>query len=359
MSRDSRKKERQRLKRRQKKLAMRRVESRTALQRIAAEGGTLECWITPDWEEEGIAAIQVIGRAPGGRSATCGFLVDLWCVGLKDAFGRSNVVEPDFREYSLEPWIERSGAERVDAAVARRLVAGAIRFSRQNGFRLPPRWEKWITIFGRDILNDLATADISDFGVDGKLRYVGTMDFLRQRLIGCTVEEFARRPDVEVVIQSDGPGFGDDADEVDFEEGEPEEADSEDAGDDADDSALEPEAGNDEVLEAMELMSDRLTNAVRKWCFAGSITPHPRLAEAAVIALAGAIPGAASIEDGQGPESIDPAEAVRVTRELLSRFADNDRRQIVDAIGQVRQFMAQFSNPYEMLAAVECQTSGK
>src|SRR5579872_4721209 len=102
MSRDSRKTERRRLKRKQKQLKIRKAKSRTALQHIAAEGGTLECWITPDWKEQGLASIQVLAHTAGGRCASAGFLVDLWCVGLKDGFGRSEV-SSGFRQAGLEP----------------------------------------------------------------------------------------------------------------------------------------------------------------------------------------------------------------------------------------------------------------
>ena len=67
MSSSARKKEKHRLKRKEKKHQIQRMNSRTALQRIAAEGGELECWSTPDWKEQGLASIQVLGRAPGGR----------------------------------------------------------------------------------------------------------------------------------------------------------------------------------------------------------------------------------------------------------------------------------------------------
>ena len=52
MSHDARKKEKHRLKRKEKQQRLRKLNSRTALQRLAAEGGQLECWVTPDdWKD--------------------------------------------------------------------------------------------------------------------------------------------------------------------------------------------------------------------------------------------------------------------------------------------------------------------
>jgi hypothetical protein len=202
MSSSARKKEKHRLKRKEKKHQLQKVHSRTALQRLAAEGGRLECWIMPkDWKEYGIATMRVLGRAPGGRAATAVFLVDFWAVGLKDAFGRSDVPELEFREGSLDPWIEKTGAVKLDEETARRMIAGAVRFGRQNGFRMPPAWEKFVVIFGRSILDQIPTADLSDFGIDGGLRYVGTMDFLKTRLT-MPPREFLTRPDVHYVMEA-------------------------------------------------------------------------------------------------------------------------------------------------------------
>ena len=341
MSRDARKKERQRLKRKQKKMAMRRIQSRTALQRIAAEGGRLECWITPDWREKGMASVQVFGHARGGRAAFAAFLVDLWCVGLKDAFGRSDVPELEFREDNLEPWIEQTGTVPIDPMTVRRLVAGAIRFSRQNGFRLPPHWEKWVTIFGRDILAELPTADVSEFGIDGGLRYVGTMDFLRQRLIGCTVHEFLNRPDMHFVL---GPGelpLTGELEDEDYEE---------DETDDEAEEAEDDEESSPDMMEVLGATALQLASAVREWCFANAVPPREPLDKAALIALAATLPIAAGVERGGKLENMPAPEALM--DRLVSTHSPDQRQQILDAIEQIRQYMGRFDSPERMLQAI-------
>ena len=89
MSRDARKKQKQRLKRQQKQRERRKAQAVTPLQRIARDGGTLECYVNANWRETGMANLNVLGHAPGGRLALASFLVDVWCVGLKDAYGRA------------------------------------------------------------------------------------------------------------------------------------------------------------------------------------------------------------------------------------------------------------------------------
>jgi hypothetical protein len=321
MSRDPRKKERQRLKRKQKKLQMRKVQAKTALQRIAAEGGTLECWITPDWEEKGMAAIQVLGHTAAGRSAFAAFLVDIWCVGLKDAFGRSDVPASDFREARIEPMIEQGHATPVNWLTAKALVASAVRFSRQNGFRLPHDWEKWASIFGRDMAEEARDADLSDFGVDGGLRYMGTEEFLRTRLVGCTFEEFLSRPDVQWVMQG----------QAEFLEGDDEEDEDDD---DIDDDPIDEDFKVDE--EQLEMAGKVLDDAVaqvirnvRTWCSEKEISPHPELEKAAKIAIV-TVPLA--METSEGNEPVEPDQ---IANFLISELDSSEQEGVRDALNQI------------------------
>jgi hypothetical protein len=320
MSRDPRKKERQRLKRKQKKLQIRKVQARTALQRIAAEGGTLECWITPDWEEKGLAAIQVLGHTAAGRSAFAAFLVDIWCVGLKDAFGRSDVPASEFREDRIEPMIEQGYATPVSWRTAKALVASGIRFSRQNGFRLPHDWEKWASIFGRDMAEEARDADLSDFGIDGGLRYMGTEEFLRTRLVGCTFEEFISRPDVQWLMQGEAELFDDDDDD-----------------DDIDDDLIDEDFDVDE--EQLEMAAKVLDDAVAQvtrnvitWCSERGIAPHPQLEKAARIAIA-TVPLA--MGTGLDTEGDNPVEPDRIANLLIAELDPSEQEGVRNALYQV------------------------
>lgn len=348
MSRDSRKKERQRLKRKQKKLAMRRERSRTTLQRIGAEGGTLECWINSTWRESGMASVMVLGRSHG-RFACCSFLIDIWCVGLKDAGGRADVGELEFREDVLAPYMEQLEGTRIDTEVACRLVAGAIRFARQNGFRLPPHWERWVSIFGRR-LGDLNTADLSDFGVDGRIRYVGDADFLRKRLIACPPEEFMARKDVELVLNEPGPGNYTGFADEDEDEGEEDEADE-----DSDDELAEEEEMAELMSGLLDQMSDRVVDATRQWCFANNIVPNPRLKEGAALVLATTLPITASVDPGQDVEEVDASAAGEIAEAMLSRFPESDLDEIRAASDQIRQYFTQFKSPEEAVNALHLE----
>src|SRR5438552_3849631 len=265
MSDRARRKEKQRLKRKQKRRELHRASSISPYRRAAA-GELLGCWINQDWRERGQSAVWLLRRGPGGVLAMTCFFIDLWCAGLKDAWGRLDVLREDFDDA-----IEQS-SEQFDGTVApctldvaRHVVAGAIRFAVQNGFRLAQRYDRWTAFLGPPL--DWRNADLADFGIDGgKLRWVGPMEDLRTRYVGGRLDDFLERADVEFILGSEGTFF----DEFDEEEGEDEEA----------------EEAAFEGLEVFKQLSEDAAESARKWCIANGLEPEPMLVEAMAFSFA-------------------------------------------------------------------------
>ena len=348
MSRDARRKEKQRLKRKQKQAQARRAASVTPLERVAKGAGQLECYVNDDWPESGMASVQVLGVAPDGRCAHAAFLVDMWCVGLKDAYGHRTTLRADFEEH-----LGRTGGAlkmvRIPVADAKRLVAGGIRFSRQNGFHLPPHFDRWTAIFGD--LGDIATADLTGFGIDGGLRYVGDEQFLRKRLAACTVEQFLARPDVHFVMGGKVPFELEDLDDADFDEGDDDDEAGPLEGLDLSDSPLL--AGLAKVLDNI---GDRAEDAVRQWCFENGQPPHPRLRDAVDALLISAMPTAvykrATEDEPPGPGDEAPPDPQALLDSGLGTLPPEERRSVEDAMQQVAAFMRQFSSPHAMIESL-------
>src|SRR4051812_43448910 len=98
MSRDARKKQKHRLKRQQKQRAARKAAAVTPFQKVVKAGDELECYVNANWRNQGMASVHVLGHAPGGRFGYAAFLVDNWCVGLKDAVGRADMTRGEFQD---------------------------------------------------------------------------------------------------------------------------------------------------------------------------------------------------------------------------------------------------------------------
>ena len=143
------------------------------------------------------------------------------------------------------------------------------------GFRLPHDYGKWVKAMG--VGEDWASADISDFGIDGKYRFVGPIDHLADRLIDGDVEKFLARSDVEIIalLSEDGEDefVGDLEDYEDYDE--------EDEFDDEQDGEYD-EQGED----TMSAIARNMYNTTLEWCFANGEKPHPYLMDAAFLILA-------------------------------------------------------------------------
>ena len=199
MADQSRKKERQRQKRKAKQEMIRKQNAVSPYKRVA-EGKVVTCLVNEGWKEKGMANVHVLRAGVGGPTGAAVFLVDCWCAGLKDIWGVVGVSPSEYLR-KTHAMADEDGMEFVEVPLeeAARIVAGGVRFAVQNGFRLPPHSDRWLPFVGPV---DWQTADLSDFGREnGELLWMGDMDFLRRRLIGCTAEEFLKRPNVKYIME--------------------------------------------------------------------------------------------------------------------------------------------------------------
>jgi tetratricopeptide (TPR) repeat protein len=95
------------------------------------------CLINPSWQEEGVAGVVVVRRMPGSRFLAAGFLVDVFCLGVKDAMVRSGLTRRAVRAF-LEnlPW----RLQEVAYQDARSVVLGAVEYARGLGFEPCRDW---------------------------------------------------------------------------------------------------------------------------------------------------------------------------------------------------------------------------
>jgi hypothetical protein len=259
---------------------------------------------------------------------------------MKDAYGRTDVTRREFEEH-LDSADDR-GMEMitVDLPDAQRMVAGAMRLSVQNGFRLPRRADRWASVIG---VTGYADADLKDFEKpDGKYRYVGSMQDLRKRLTG-GVEEFLQRKDVAFVVGQESP-FGYELE--DQEEGgwTPAEYGDDEEDEDDDDEAIDEADVRRELFEKIEEICDRAYVAIYNWLIGAGQTPNPLLREGIDVALVAALLQSSVLENS---DEVRPAPDLS---EALAQYDDPDA--VVAAAGQVVEYMQQFDSPQRMLEAL-------
>jgi hypothetical protein len=148
-----------------------------------AEDAVVGCWVSPCWSRgltfdghpewpdvegddyhSGIAGVLVARRAMPRRVSVCGYLVDVYCLGVKNALGPRTMKDDDlasFRSMFFEGFAEAGPPLDAPLDLARHLVFGAVDYARCLGFEPHPdyapvaghlgRWEGASAItFGRD-----------------------------------------------------------------------------------------------------------------------------------------------------------------------------------------------------------------
>ena len=246
----SKKKHRQQLKRKEKARLAHKVSAAGPWKAIAQGSGSLQVWINSSWTEARQATIHVMRSFPGGETIFGAYLVDFGMAGLKDARYRKNMPMHELREMFSNMADRDSAVVTIEPDRALRFVSGAVRFAHDNGFRLPARYEQVISILGP--LGDWKSADVSDFDME----FVGSMDDLRRRLIGQSVEDFLARDDVRLIIDDALPSLLRDAETAD-----------------ADDLAWRAET----IAKMAERIIEKSNQSVRQWCASVGETPEPLL----------------------------------------------------------------------------------
>ena len=121
-----------------------------------------KCYITSGWRENGEAQAIVARRRGNGKLCAASFLVDLWCTGVKDAYGDVNMTDEELnRIISYLPEVEE-----IDYPTAHNIIYGAVEFAGEAGIEPADEYWKWQPVLAEDN-DDVPLVDI-EFGRDGK-----------------------------------------------------------------------------------------------------------------------------------------------------------------------------------------------
>lgn len=172
-------------KRRQKALA-RQAAKRKARQQVARADGrpfapalraaatwpVHEVLISQGWERPGgLIEILVARRSPLGQISCGAFLVDLGCLGVKNAFGRVFGSETDYRRGLRDEFMEMRPRVHGDLNLAAKIVREAIAYARDLGFE-PHRDYRQASIILSGADPDACPTSIPLGGEDGRPLYV-------------------------------------------------------------------------------------------------------------------------------------------------------------------------------------------
>jgi hypothetical protein len=157
----------------------------------AREAPLAGCWVTDHWAhkmtvrghaewpgmsdpetddgESGLVGV-LVARETGSSVLACGFLVDVWCLGVKDTNGPKTVDRrklPDFTRLFFSAWEARPPVA-APLELARHVVFGAVDYARGMGLEPHPDFARGAALLGEWVEG---SSDVS-FGADGTPMYI-------------------------------------------------------------------------------------------------------------------------------------------------------------------------------------------
>ena len=155
--------------------------------RAAGQSG---CWVSPGWRQglridgradwpddadtpseaidSGVACVLIAAPERPCKLSVCGYLVDTWCLGVKNAIGPLQMSPREleaFKRHYFGPW-ESEGIP-IPLELAQNLVLGAVAFARSLGFKPHLDFRR-----ARRALGSWEGPGAITFGMNGKPLYV-------------------------------------------------------------------------------------------------------------------------------------------------------------------------------------------
>jgi len=129
----------------------------------------LECLISNDLKDEGLGEVVIARRSASGEIALGLFLIDRYCMGVKDCFGRL-VSGADYSKFKEDMRNRGRNLNKIDAASARRIVEDAVAYADSLGIKPHADFRAARMILGD--IDPAAARTILEMGKDGKPLFI-------------------------------------------------------------------------------------------------------------------------------------------------------------------------------------------
>lgn len=119
-------------------------------------------------EQNGMVPVVLRRRGPGGRVAVALFLVDCWCLGVKDCSGQ--LLSPEEAREKLDWLDDRANLHRCSAGEGKSIVDAGVEYADSMGLHPHADFKNIYSIWG-DVQAESLPDDI-EFGMNGRPTYI-------------------------------------------------------------------------------------------------------------------------------------------------------------------------------------------
>lgn len=133
-----------------------------------------ECLINPLWKDKGLATILISRRQPEGNLLFGLFLVDVYCLGLKNTFCNADFSMSRYKAELLRKIYREKGPVACPVPLAHAIIYGGIEFAKQFGFK--PNKDFQLSQYVLDAMDSIKSREEVEFGKDGKPFFIAGPD---------------------------------------------------------------------------------------------------------------------------------------------------------------------------------------
>ena len=132
------------------------------------------CYLNADWKEQGLARIVVTRSQENGKIMVAAFLVDTFCLGVKNAFSNEGLVRRQIEAQLLPGYYQNGEPTKVGINYVKEIIYGAVDYARGLGFDPHPDFELSRHVLGSEEIG--RTRNLTFGGPEGKPLYVAGPD---------------------------------------------------------------------------------------------------------------------------------------------------------------------------------------
>lgn len=128
------------------------------------------CWTIEEWQENGIAPVVIARQQDDGKVLYANYLMDLYCLGVKDVVVDENVPQKRFERSLQKMCMQEPVAIAVE--LAHEIVYGALEYAHKYGFEPHPDFTRLHADQVLDPPDAHPRTHNVEFGQDGKPLYI-------------------------------------------------------------------------------------------------------------------------------------------------------------------------------------------
>ncbi|NHZ72711.1 MAG: hypothetical protein GWP17_06480 [Aquificales bacterium] len=152
-----------------KKLSISKPTSERGMLRQSSQWPLHECLITAEWQKPTqLIQICVTRKAPSGEIAVGSFLVDLACLGVKNAYGRMFHSQRQYKEELRDPLINSQEMTTCDVDMAAKIIEEGVNYANSLGFKPQKDIKYAYLVLGETHPENYADLEVPLGGEDGK-----------------------------------------------------------------------------------------------------------------------------------------------------------------------------------------------